>query len=265
MSNELEERNMKKEAQIIALANQKGGVGKTTTCHVLAYGLADQGCKVLTIDTDPQCNLTESFRLNGDMEGTVYQLFRREKKVEDCICRINANINLLPGSLSMAGADMEFSFAGREYLLKEALEPIKEEYDFILVDTPPTLGIITINTLAAADGIVIPVKASKYSVQGLSQLLQTIRLVQGYYNKGLAITGVLVTQHEGRSNIRKGIKAALDKLMDTQGIRVFDSVIRNGVAIEEAQYWQTNPLTERPKASVTEDYRAFVTEFLQNI
>ena len=240
MSNELEERNMKKEAQIIALANQKGGVGKTTTCHVLAYGLADQGCKVLTIDTDPQCNLTESFRLNGDMEGTVYQLF-------------------------MAGADMEFSFAGREYLLKEALEPIKEEYDFILVDTPPTLGIITINTLAAADGIVIPVKASKYSVQGLSQLLQTIRLVQGYYNKNLAITGVLVTQHEGRSNIRKGIKAALDKLMDAQGIRVFDSVIRNGVAIEEAQYRQTNPLTERPKASVTEDYRAFVAEFLQNI
>ena len=252
---------MRQEAQIITLANQKGGVGKTTTCHVLAYGLAEQGKKVLVIDMDPQCNLTESFALDEDVGNTICQVFRQEKTAVECVYPIMDGIDLLPGSLSMASADMEFSFTGREYILMDALEDIKGSYDSIIIDTPPTLGVITINALAATDQVIVPVKASKYSVQGLSQLMRTIALVKKRYNRKLELAGVLITQHEGRSNLRRNIKETLDRLMGAQGVRVFNTVIRSGVAVEEAQYNRSNPLTERPKASVTEDYRAFIREF----
>ncbi|NCE98197.1 ParA family protein [Emergencia sp. 1XD21-10] len=253
---------MTKKAQIIALANQKGGVGKTTTCHVLAYGLQDRGKKVLLIDTDPQTNLTETFSIAEYQGRSIYQLFKKEKKASECIFPVSDNLDIIPGSLYMAGADMEFSQPGREYLLKEALIEVADRYDYIIIDTPPNLGIITINVIVAAHSTIIPMKASKYSVQGLSQLLQTIDVVSGYYNSAHKIAGILITQYDGRTNIRRNIKEAIEKVLATMGIHIFNTVIRNGVAIEEVQYAQESLFTKK-KTSVTEDYKKFIEELLE--
>lgn len=252
------ERNTK----VIALANQKGGVGKTTTCHVLAYGLKDRGYKVLLIDTDQQTNLTETFALDEDYQDrNIYQVFKRERKASECIFTAEENLDIIPGSLYMAGADMEFSQAGREFLLKEAIEELRGDYDYIVIDTPPNLGITTTNVIVASDYTIIPMKASKYSVQGLSQLLNTIKVVSGYYNKAHQIKGVLITQYDGRTNIRKNIKSVVEQVLEAQDIHVFQTVIRNGVAVEEVQYTRES-LFAKKKNPVTEDYRQFIDELL---
>ena len=251
---------MERKAQIIALANQKGGVAKTTTCHVLAHGLANRGWKVLVVDADPQENLTGVFDATRE-DLNIYHMFRKEKTATDCIQNVKPNLDIIAGGELMAGADMEFSSAGREYLLRESLEEIKDNYDYIIIDTPPSLGIITINVFMAADRLIIPMGADKFSVQGFSQLLKTIGTVSKYFDNGLQIDGILITRNEG-TNIAKAIRKSLEGTTKQLNIRFFDTVIRKGVAIQEAQYLQADPFEVRAKEGVVKDYGKFIDELL---
>lgn len=261
-----------KKAKIITLANQKGGVGKSTTCHILAYGLYQKGYRVLALDLDPQENLTDTFlggiedgkkKFDFDRNRNMYRIFRREFSVRDCIISIADRLDFVPGCLELCGADMEFSGLRREYILKSVLEEIAGDYDYIVIDTPPALGILTINALTAANEVIIPVCAKKYSIQGTGQLMSTIRVIQTY-NPDLVIGGILITQYDGRASIRKQIQKDLREQMRKMQIKVFEHPIRIGCKVEEAQYFSKDLLTNYPNEDITKDYLQFIDEFLNS-
>ena len=246
----------------VTITNQKGGVGKTTTAHILSTGLLKAGFKVLAVDTDPQTNLTYAAGIDG-AENDLYGLFRRESSSLQAIRPTAAGFDIIPGSLNLAGADMEFTQAGREYILREALEPIKEKYDFCIIDTPPTLGILTINALTASDCVIVPMGADVFSLQGLSQLQGLIENVKKYCNPALMIDGLLLTKYNPRAVINKQLKESLEQVARKIGTRLYKTYIREAVAVKEIQFLQADIFTEYPEANVTKDYQAFIDEFLR--
>lgn len=251
---------------IVTITNQKGGVGKTTTAHTLCCGLVKRGYSVLAIDTDPQTNLTFTAGITPDMvEADLYDIFRGEKTAAAAILQAGAGFAILPGSLGLAGADMEFSHTGREYLLKEAIEPIKKNYDFIVIDTPPTLGILTVNALTASDRVIVPMCADIYSLQGLSQLQGMITNVRKYSNSSLVIDGLLLTKYSPRAIINRQLKEAMLKVSKQLETKLYKTPIREAVAVKEIQFMQSNIFTEYPEANVTADYKAFIDEFLKGL
>ena len=200
--------------RIIAIANQKGGVGKTTTSVNLSASLAFLGKKVLLIDIDPQGNATSGLGIRkGDLESCVYDILINDEDVKDIIQKTGVeNLYIVPATISLAGAEIELvSTISREVRLKKALQEVKTNFDFIIIDCPPSLGLLTINALTAADGLIIPVQCEYYALEGLSQLLSTVRLVQKHLNKELMIDGVLLTMLDARTNL---------------GIQVIDEVKR---------------------------------------
>ena len=192
--------------QIITISNQKGGVGKTTTAHALLTGLANMGYKVLALDADPQTNLTYTTGINMDDTPDLYNLLKKQASFLVVVQQVKPGFDIIPGSLDLAGADMEFTAAGREYMIREALEPVKEKYDFCIIDTPPTLGILTVNALTASHKIIVPMAADVYSLQGLSQLQGMVENVKKYCNPGLTIDGLLLTKYSDRAIINRNLK-----------------------------------------------------------
>lgn len=248
----------------ITITNQKGGVGKTTTAHVLATGLLKRGFKVLVIDTDPQTNLTFTAGIDPlKEESTLYNVFKGEVLSSDAVVTSDVGFDMIPGSLELAGADMEFTQAGREYMLKEALDPIQEHYDYCVIDTPPNIGILTINSLTASNKVVVPMGADVYSLQGLSQLQKLIEQVKKYCNSSLVIEGLLLTKYSPRAIINRQLKETLEKVSETLNTKVFKSYIREAVAIKEIQFSQSNIFVEYPDANVTKDYDCFIDELLE--
>lgn len=261
-----------KYAKVIAFANQKGGVSKTTSCQMLACGLAENGKKVLTIDADAQRNLTSALARNlihdaKYQEKTVYEVMEKKCTVEECLVSVNENLDILPGSEIMAAADMKFTGPGREYHLSEALKSIKNCYDYILIDTPPQLGITSLNAMVCATGIIVPMWATKFSIQGFQLLMDTISTVRNYYNPALRIEGVLITQYSNRGEMQSLIKEHLGDLLGSRGIYLFQSSIRTGNAIQRAQNEGVNPFTEKDRkysqSGAIKDYKAFVAEYLE--
>lgn len=248
---------MNKKTKIITITNQKGGAAKTTTTHVMAYSLAERGYKVLAVDGDPQCNLSNAFGKVFGIENSIYDVFQQKKSVAECIEKIEENIDFLPGNVAMMGADMEFSGSAREYIFRSMIEEERGKYDYIIIDTPPTLGIINVNMLTAADSVLIPVEASVFGTQGISQLMNTIKTVRKYYNPNLEIEGVLITRYKSDWEIQKFVK---QNLFELKNIRVFNSIIREGKAIQEAQYSESNPLDMPGRSVVISDYKAFFRE-----
>ncbi len=246
--------------KIITVTNQKGGVGKTTTAHALASGLQSRGYKILVIDLDPQSNLTYTLGIENP-EYTIYELFTDEAKPEQAIKKTDQG-DIIPGSLFLAGADMEFTKPGREYILKEIIEPLQEQYNYIIIDTPPALGILTTNALTASGSLIIPMGADIFSLQGLSQLQGLIENVRKYCNKNLLIEGLLITRYNGRIVLSRELKEVMEDAALKLNTKVFNSVIREGVAIREAQALQTDIFTNTPKANVTKDYNKFIDELL---
>src|SRR5699024_8686467 len=182
--------------KIIAITNQKGGVGKTTTTVNLGASLAELGNKVLLIDIDPQGNATSGVGINkGDLDSCIYSLLIDDAKTEDVIIKTEfKNLSIIPATIQLAGAAIELvSAISREEKLKSALESIRTNYDYVLIDCPPSLALLTLNALTAATSVLIPVQAEYYALEGLSQLLNTIRLVQKHLNRNLLIEGVLLT------------------------------------------------------------------------
>jgi len=247
--------------RVIAVANQKGGVGKTTTAHALIAGLTLNGFKTLAVDIDPQSNLT--FTLNPETTTpTIYDLMTNEAEVEEAIQHTDQG-DIIPGSLDLAGADMEFSKTGREYILAEIIKPLRALYDYIIIDTPPTLGILTVNALTTADDLVVPMWTDAFSVQGITHLHDTIVSVKKHCNSRLNVAGILITHHNGRTTLARDMRQEdIEERAKLLKTCVFKTAIRESVAIKEAQVQQRNLYTQKSNNAVA-DYLTFVAEYIK--
>ncbi|CAG9613591.1 Sporulation initiation inhibitor protein Soj [Bacillus rhizoplanae] len=220
--------------KIIAIANQKGGVGKTTTSVNLGAGLAQVGKKVLLVDIDAQGNATTGVGIEkSDLNECIYNVLVEDTDVRTVIQRTaTENLDVLPATIQLAGAEIELvPTISREVRLQRALQPIRDQYDYIIIDCPPSLGLLTINALTAADSVIIPVQCEYYALEGLSQLLNTVRLVQKHLNKNLAIQGVLLTMLDARTNL--GLQV-IDEVKKYFRDKVYSSIIPRNVRLSEA-------------------------------
>ena len=219
---------------VIALANQKGGVGKTTTSVNLGACLADDGKKVLLIDLDPQGNATSGLGIDKkDIEESVYDVLINDVDLKDVILKSShKGLDIVPTTIALSGAEVELTnLMARETRLKDAFGDVKDEYDYILIDCPPSLGLLTIYAFTACDSILIPVQSEYYALEGLSQLLNTIKLVRKHFNSDLKIEGVLLTMYDKRTNLGQQVNAEVKKYF---GDQVYDTIIPRNVRLSEA-------------------------------
>jgi len=250
--------------RMIAIANQKGGVGKTTTSVNLSACLAYLGKKVLLVDIDPQGNTSSGIGVaKGDLETCVYDVLIDDEPVENVILQTKLeNLYVLPATISLAGAEIELvSTISRELRLKNALDPIKEKFDYIIIDCPPSLGLLTINALTASDAIIIPVQCEYYALEGLSQLLSTIRLVQKHLNKNLMIDGVLLTMLDARTNLGLQVIEEVKKYFQD---KVYKTVVPRNVRLSEAPSHGESIIQYDPKSRGAEVYLELAREVIKN-
>ena len=247
---------------IISIINQKGGVGKTTTAVNLAAYLAERGKKTLLIDEDSQGNSTSGLSKDVDFKKNLYDVLLDDADPHDAIVKTAVKkLSLLPSSLDLAGADIELAGEdAREFLLKQKIECLKAEYDYILIDCPPSLGLMTLNALVASDSILIPIQAEFYALEGLSQLVKTVQIVSRRLNPSLKILGILLTMFDGRTNLSLQVAEEVKKYF---GSRVFRTVIPRTVKLSEAPSFGEPILTYAPKSKGAEAYKKLTREVLK--
>ncbi len=248
--------------KIISVANQKGGVGKTTTTVNLSTMLAKKGKKVLLIDADPQGNATSGVGLEKEVQFSTYDILVGETEIGEAIGKtIIKNLFVCPSNINLAGAEVELvSMISREQRLKEKLDIIKAEYDYILIDCPPSLGLITLNAFTASDSVLIPVQCEYYALEGLGQLINTINLVKKHLNKNLEIEGALLTMYDARTNLSNQVVKEVKKYFDN---KVYKTVIPRNVRLSEAPSYGM-PITEYdPRSKGARTYEKFTREFIK--
>jgi chromosome partitioning protein len=220
-------------SEIIAVVNRKGGVGKTATAQALGAGLKRRGYNVLYIDLDSQSNLT--FAVGAENSGYSSLELLTGKATAAQIIQETEQADIIPASPDLAGADAAITGTGKEYRLQEAIEPVKEKYDYIIIDTPAQLGTLTINALTAASSALIPVQAEIYSLQGIGLLNDAIGAVRKYCNRALTIAGILITRYNGRAVLSKDMRENLEEIAQQLNTRLFNTAIRECISIKEAQ------------------------------
>ena len=248
--------------KVISVANQKGGVGKTTTTVNLSTLLAKKGKKVLLIDTDPQGNATSGLGITKELELSVYDILVGETTFDETIQETAIkNLKICPSNISLAGAEVELvSMMSREQRLKVKLDEVKDQYDYILIDCPPSLGLVTLNAFTASDSVLIPVQCEYFALEGLGQLLNTVNLVKKHLNKNLEIEGALLTMYDARTNLSNQVVKEVKKYFEN---KVYKTVIPRNVRLSEAPSYGM-PITEYdPRSKGAKSYMKFAKEFLK--
>jgi chromosome partitioning protein len=244
-------------SKVISISNHKGGVGKTTSAINLGAGLNKLGKRVLLIDLDPQANLSQSLGL-VDQERTIYGALRGEYKLQPI--EVIAGLDLIPSTLDLSGAEIEMSGeAGREYILKELVDPIRGSYDYVLIDSPPSLGLLTINAFTASDRVFIPLQAQYLALQGLTKLLEVIDKITKRLNKDLRVGGVFITQYDGRKVLNRDVVATIGAHFQDQ---LFKTMVRDNIALAEAPSQGLDIFRYNPKSYGAEDYLSLSQEVI---
>lgn len=248
--------------KIVSFSNQKGGVGKTTTCVNMAAYIAAEGKKVLLVDMDPQGNATTGLGFSkSSLEVSVYNVLIDDEKASDNIMKTEVpNLDLMPSNIDLAGAEVELVYKkSREKVLKNALAEVRARYDYVMIDCPPSLGLLTINALACADSVIIPIQSEYYALEGLSQLMNSISLVKKQLNPALEVDGVVLTMFDSRSLISKQIAEEIKKFFTK---RLFEIVVPRNVRLVEASSYGKPIMTHDPKCTGARAYRALSLEYL---
>ena len=249
--------------RIISIANQKGGVGKTTTAVNIGAILAKKGKKVLLIDADPQGNATSGLGLEKEYELTLYDVLINECSVESTLQNTNIkNLKVCPSNMDLAGAEVELvSQMSREQRLKERVEEIRDEFDFIFIDCHPSLGLITLNAFTASDSVLIPVQCEYFALEGLGQLLQTINLVKKHLNKSLEVEGAVLTMYDIRTNLSNQVVKEVKRYFDD---KVYKTVIPRNIRLSEAPSFGMPITLYDPKSKGARAYEKLAREILKN-
>ena len=250
--------------RIIAIANQKGGVGKTTTSINLSASLAAKGKKVLVIDTDPQGNTTSGFGIEkNELENTIYELILGECSIRDCIIsNIIKNVSVVPSNVNLAAAEIELiGVDKKEYILKNEVDYVKDDYDFIIIDCPPSLNMLTINSMTTADSVLVPIQCEYYALEGLSQLIHTINLVKERLNPDLRIDGVVFTMYDSRTNLSMQV---VDNVKQNLNQHIYNTIIPRNVRLAESPSYGMPIIAYDPRSAGAEHYMMLADEVIAN-
>ena len=248
--------------RIIAVANQKGGVGKTTTAINLAACLAVKGKKVLLIDRDPQGNTTSGLGIEkSELENSIYDLMIGECSIRDCILKnVFEDMDMIPTNVDLAAAEIELIGVERkEFILKDEIDFIKNIYDFIIIDCPPALSMLTINAMTTANSVIVPIQCEYYALEGLSQLIHTINLVSERLNPSLKIEGIVFTMYDSRTNLSNQV---VENVRNNIGNNVYDSIIPRNIRLAEAPSYGMPIIQYDPKSTGAEAYMALAAEVI---
>ena len=248
--------------RIIAIANQKSGVGKTTTSINLSSCIAAKGKKVLVVDIDPQGNTTSGYGIEkNDLDNTIYELMLGDCSIEDCIIKdVIENISILPSNVNLAAAEIELiGVDKKEYILKNEIDWVKDRYDYIIIDCPPSLSLLTVNAMTTADSVLVPIQCEYYALEGLSQLIHTVNLVKERLNPNLEMEGVVFTMYDSRTNLSAQV---VENVKSHLNQKVYRTVIPRNIRLAEAPSYGQPINIYDPKSAGAESYLALAEEVI---